>query len=97
MPASFKSIGRSSDERKAPRIDRGRVYLGRLRDTPPYILRVCVVDMVDDARAILADYRRDVNALWSRFDAGNEEQPTFVHTPVEVYRGAVPTVGFLMT
>jgi HD domain len=55
---------------KPPWRKRKEDYLAHLADekTPPGVLRVSLADKLHNARAILSDYRRIGDTLWSRFN-----------------------------
>jgi hypothetical protein len=53
-------------------------------------LRVTVADKLDNARSMLADYRRIGEELWEHFNAGKEDQLWYYHSAVAAYRA----VGF---
>ena len=78
-------VGRSSawGERK-------RRYLDHLRHARPDELRVSLADKVDNARAILTDYRAMGNALWARFSVGEEAGLRVYGALVDAFRGASP-------
>ena len=63
-------------------------YLAHIRQSAPADLRVALADKVDNARAILADYRQIGDALWVRFTAGKEAQLWYYPTLVEAFRTA---------
>lgn len=52
---------------------RKETYLAHLREAAPSVLLVSCADKLHNARAILADYRRHGEALWSRFNAGRDD------------------------
>ena len=49
---------------------RKRAYLDHLRSTPAADLRVPLADKLDNARAMIVDYRQSGDAIWSNFTAG---------------------------
>jgi len=59
---------------KPPWRERKLYYLQHLASAPPEDLRVVLADKVDNARSVLTDYLRLGENLWSRFNAGREEQ-----------------------
>jgi GTP pyrophosphokinase len=73
---------------KPPWRQRKAAYLGRLRRTHPTDLRVAVADKLDNARALLADYRVVGEALWPRFNAGRDEQLWYFRSLVDGFRHA---------
>jgi (p)ppGpp synthase/HD superfamily hydrolase len=73
---------------KPPWRQRKTAYLEHLRRTPAADLRVSVADKLDNARALLADYRELGEALWSRFNAGREEQLWYFRSLVDGFRYA---------
>lgn len=65
-------------------------YLEHLRHAQPDLFRVALADKVDNARAAVADYRLLGEALWSRFNAGRQDQLWYYRSLVEVIRLANP-------
>jgi (p)ppGpp synthase/HD superfamily hydrolase len=59
---------------KPPWRDRKIAYLDHIRSAGPKGSIVSLADKLDNARAIVADYRQLGDALWSRFSAGKDEQ-----------------------
>lgn len=56
---------------KPPWLERKRTYIGHLRDvSDPAVLRVAAADKLHNARAILADVRRDGAITLDRFNGG---------------------------
>lgn len=74
--------------RKPPWRDRKEAYLARIRASAPPALRVSLADKVDNARAILADYRAIGSGVWERFSAGEAEQLWYYESLVVAYRDA---------
>jgi (p)ppGpp synthase/HD superfamily hydrolase len=54
-------------------LQRKQAYLDHLRDAAPSVRLVSCADKLHNARAILADYRRHGEALWTRFNAGRDD------------------------
>jgi (p)ppGpp synthase/HD superfamily hydrolase len=80
---------------KPPWKQRKENYLKHLSNATPKVLRVSLADKLDNARAILADYRQIGEALWSRFNAGKEEQLWYYQSLLSVFR-ASGIKGFLI-
>ncbi|MGA2731907.1 MAG: HD domain-containing protein [Syntrophobacteraceae bacterium] len=59
---------------KPPWRKRKVAYLDHIRSTGPKGSIVSLADKLDNARAIVADYRQVGDDLWSRFSAGKVEQ-----------------------
>jgi (p)ppGpp synthase/HD superfamily hydrolase len=59
-------------EPKPPWHERKRTYVAAIRHKPPHVRRVSAADKLYNARAILDDYRRVGEALWSRFTGGRD-------------------------
>ena len=70
-------------------------YLAHLHTASPEGLRVSLADKLDNARAILADYRIHGDALWSRFSAGRDEQLWYYRSLLKSFRAANPPGGML--
>jgi len=77
-----------SGGRKPPWKARKEQYLERVRTSAPGTLRVSLADKVDNARAILADYRAIGPSVWERFSAGETEQLWYYESLVGAYRTA---------
>ncbi len=67
---------------------RKEAYLAHVGSTVPELLRVTVADKVDNVGAILADYHRLGDQLWSRFNAPKDEQCWYYRSAMEAYRAA---------
>ena len=52
-------------------------YLMHLQSASPSVKLVAAADKLDNARAIIADYRTHGAAIWARFNAGPEDQRWF--------------------
>lgn len=65
-------------------------YIEHLRESPPEVLRVACADRLHNARAILRDYREMGDELWSRFNAGKDEQLWYYGVLAEVFRTRYP-------
>ena len=59
---------------KPPWRDRKVAYIDQIRSAGPEGSIVSLADKLDNARAIVDDYRQVGDALWSRFSAGKDEQ-----------------------
>lgn len=70
---------------KPPWRERKQSYLLHLRDADTGIRRVSMADKLDNARAILTDYRQIGDALWSRFNAGRDDQLWYLRTLADVF------------
>ena len=75
---------------KPPWRERKRQYLEHLRHAPPDALRVSLADKVDNARAIVADYRMLGEGIWSRFSAGEKDQLWYYRSLVDTIAAAGP-------
>jgi (p)ppGpp synthase/HD superfamily hydrolase len=71
---------------KPPWRARKERYLAHLPEASPSALRVSVADKLDNARAILFDYRRLGDDLWARFDP-EADQLWYYRSLVTTYRG----------
>jgi (p)ppGpp synthase/HD superfamily hydrolase len=73
------------EQPKPPWRERKERYLAHLHEAWPPALRVSVADKLDNARAILADYRRLGPELWTRFDP-EADQLWYYRSLVDTYR-----------
>jgi (p)ppGpp synthase/HD superfamily hydrolase len=71
---------------KPPWRHRKEAYLAHVRRTDPSLLRVTVADKVDNLRALLADYARIGESLWSRFNAPMLDQLWYYRSAGVAYR-----------
>ncbi len=61
------------------------------------MLRVSLADKLHNARALLADYRREGEAVWGMFNAGRDDQIWYYRGVLEVFWAGIdsPMVGEL--
>lgn len=71
---------------KPPWRPRKEEYLLHLPEASPSGLRVSVADKLDNARAILLDYRRIGEDLWPRFNVGRDQQLWYYRSLVAVFQ-----------
>jgi hypothetical protein len=78
---------------KPPWRERKVAYLDHLRDpeTPESVLRVSLADKLHNARAILSDYRRLGDDLWSRFNTkSGDDQLWYYRSLAEIFESRIP-------
>src|SRR5438552_2604644 len=82
---------------KPPWKERKEAYIAHLRKAPPSVRLISAADKLDNARAILADYRTLGESLWSRFKGGREGTLWNYRTLVATFRefGMTPLVAEL--
>jgi (p)ppGpp synthase/HD superfamily hydrolase len=80
---------------KPPWRSRKQRLLDHIREAVPSVQRIALADKVHNARTILADYRKDGDAIWERFNAGKSEQLWFYQSLVSAFREA-GAAGYLM-
>ena len=59
---------------KLPWKERKLLYIAHLTTALPHVKLVSAADKLHNARAIVSDLRREGSAVWTRFNAGREEQ-----------------------
>jgi (p)ppGpp synthase/HD superfamily hydrolase len=64
-------------------------YLEHIEKAKPEELRVALADKLDNVRSVLADYRQKRESLWTRFNAGQDDQLWFFRSLVQAFRAAV--------
>ena len=79
---------------KPPWHERKLLYLEKMRDASPSVLRVSMADKLHNARSILADLYRYGDAVWHKFKAGKEGTLWFYRSLIELYDRA--TDSFLL-
>ena len=62
---------------KPPWRERKERYLKHLESASRSVKLVAAADKLDNVRAIVADYRMHGASIWTRFNAGPEEQQWF--------------------
>jgi (p)ppGpp synthase/HD superfamily hydrolase len=75
---------------KPPWRERKLAYLCHLGSAPPEDLRVALADKLDNIRSVVADYRDQGDGLWSRFNAGRDDQLWFYRALAETFRQRRP-------
>lgn len=73
---------------KPPWRGRKENYLAHVRRSNPALLRVTIADKLDNARAILADYRRLGESVWERFNAGEDDQLWYYQSALAAFESA---------
>ncbi len=69
---------------------RKRISLAHLVTASPAALRVFAADKLHNLRSIVADLRREGDALWARLNAGRDDQRWYYHELVKVLTGRAP-------
>ena len=80
---------------KAPWKERKLAYLQHIRRPDSPGRRVALADKLDNVRSMLADYRDIGERLWSRFNAGKQDQMWFYRSLVGAFYESGMT-GFLV-
>src|SRR5262249_29197851 len=70
---------------KPPWRERKETYIAHLKNAPAPVRLVSASDKLRNARAILRDYRRIGDELWSRFTAGKKETLWYYRALVEAF------------
>lgn len=65
-------------------------YLARLREEPESVLRVSLADKLHNLRTVSADLSLHGEELWSRFNAGRDDQAWYNRSVLEVFEGHLP-------
>jgi GTP pyrophosphokinase len=71
---------------KPPWRERKGRYIAHLRQEPAEVRRVSIADKLHNARAILADCRRQRDALWHRFNGGKDGTLWYYRALVDTLR-----------
>ena len=75
---------------KPPWRQRKEQYLDHVRHAPPDVRRVSAADKLHNARAILTDFRREGDSLWTRFDGGKDGTLWYYRSLVTAFRESGP-------
>jgi (p)ppGpp synthase/HD superfamily hydrolase len=73
---------------KPPWKQRKQAYIAHVRTASPSVRLISASDKLDNARAILADYRSVGESLWKRFHGGREGTLWYYRSLVETFRQA---------
>jgi (p)ppGpp synthase/HD superfamily hydrolase len=73
---------------KPPWRERRLRHLEHIRNSVPQDLRVPLADKLDNARSILADYRKIGEGLWARFNAPKADQLWYYRSLVTAFHAA---------
>jgi (p)ppGpp synthase/HD superfamily hydrolase len=76
---------------KPPWRQRKEAYIAHVRTAPPEVRRVSSADKLHNARAILADFRREGDRLWERFNGGRDGTLWYYRALVQAFREAGPS------
>ena len=71
---------------KPPWNERKQAYIDHLRQAHPDVILVSLADKVHNARAILADLRREGETIWDRFKGAKEGSLWYYRTLVQVFQ-----------
>jgi|EndophyteCoNSPM_1038545.scaffolds.fasta_scaffold06738_2 (p)ppGpp synthase/HD superfamily hydrolase len=77
-------------EAKAPWRTRKEAYLQHLADAPESVLRISLADKLHNARSMLVDGEADGEAVWSRFNAGRDEQAWYYRALLAIFERRLP-------
>ena len=67
-------------------------YLAHLQSASPSVKLVAAADKLDNVRSIVADYRMHGPDLWTRFNAGREDQQWFYRACVVALQDGRPSI-----
>lgn len=73
---------------KPPWKQRKQAYIAHVRTAPASVRLISASDKLDNARAILEDYRSVGESLWKRFHGGREGTLWYYRSLVETFRQA---------
>ena len=73
---------------KPPWKERKQAYLAHISAASPSVQLISASDKLDNARAILADYRSLGESLWTRFHGGRDGTLWYYRSLVEAFRKA---------
>lgn len=71
---------------KPPWEERKRAYLAHVANASPSVLLVSCADKLHNLRDLLADYREQGEAIWSRFNATKEQSLWYYGELLKIYR-----------
>jgi (p)ppGpp synthase/HD superfamily hydrolase len=77
-------------EAKPPWRTRKEAYLRHLADAPETVLRVSLADKLHNARSMVVDVETDGEAVWSRFNAGRDEQAWYYRELQAIFERRLP-------
>lgn len=73
---------------KPPWRERKEKYIAHIADAPPSVLLVSAADKLENARAILKDFRQIGDRIWRRFKGGKGGSLWYYRHVVNAYRSA---------
>ena len=71
---------------KPPWLERKMQYLEHLRGASAEVLRVSAADKLHNARTVLSDFRRHGEAVWGRFNGGQDGTLWYYRQLVPIFR-----------
>jgi GTP pyrophosphokinase len=82
------ALSDSTDLHKGPWRARKEAYLKHLEGAAPSVRLICCADKLDNARALLADYRAQGEAVWERFNGGRDGTLWYYRSVVDTLRAS---------
>ncbi len=93
-PAVARIVAACSDTFAVPKpqwCERKKRYLAHLEEADPEVLLVSLADKVDNARAILRDFRTHGDSIWVRFNNTNpDDQIWYYRSLADVFQRRCP-------
>jgi GTP pyrophosphokinase len=86
MVAGLSDTFSEDSSHKESWLDRKQSYLHRLRDEPAEVRLISAADKLNNARAMLEDYRVIGPEVWKRFKRGRGDQLWYFDELVKVFR-----------
>jgi (p)ppGpp synthase/HD superfamily hydrolase len=86
MVAGLSDTFSEDSSHKESWLDRKQSYLHRLRDEPADVRLISAADKLNNARAMLEDYRVIGPEVWKRFKRGRGDQLWYFDELVKVFR-----------
>jgi (p)ppGpp synthase/HD superfamily hydrolase len=75
---------------KPPWPQRKEAYLARLRGEPDSVLRISLADKLHNLRTMATDHALQGDELWTRFNAGIDEQAWYNRSLLQVFEERLP-------
>jgi (p)ppGpp synthase/HD superfamily hydrolase len=90
VAAMVDALSDTMETPKPPWRERKDGYLRRLRAEPESVLRISLADKLHNLRSMATDHARQGDELWTRFNAGIDEQAWYHRSLLEIFEERLP-------
>lgn len=90
VASTVHGLSDTMDDPKPPWRERKETYLAKLPGEPASVLRVSLADKLHNLRTVAVDLIDIGDGLWSRFNAGRDDQAWYYRSLLAIFEGRLP-------